>query len=82
MTKSILTAKSELASAILHMKIAKRIVSANVDEGRLLLDERTLQELKDLALSLGNDVAVIESKLGEYGRITFGSKRFAIQKSE
>jgi hypothetical protein len=78
MTRSILTAKSELNQAMQHAKIARAIVKANIDSARLLIDEDDLRELKAAALEAATALATIESYLGSFTRVSVSSKKFAV----
>jgi len=78
MPKTIKEAKANLARAIVHAKIARQIIELVTKEGRMMLKDEEFHQLKDLALIVGNDVATIDSYLGSYGRMSFGSERFAV----
>lgn len=73
-------AKRQLKIAAEAIGKVKNIVGAQVKIARLLMSEEDMHELQDLALKVGSDTATVEQDLAEFGRIGFGSKRFAVIK--
>jgi hypothetical protein len=76
-----------MKDAIKNLKIAamliadsKVLINNHVETARILLNEETIHELKDLSLKIGSDTATIEGDLNEFERLGIGNKRFVIIK--
>jgi len=72
--------KTQLSKIANQVEGHKKLIGAVVDCGRLLMDEDTLHALKDISLKISSDAGSIESLLGEYQRMSVGSKRFIVNK--
>lgn len=60
--------------------LIKRVITADVERARTLLDEDTFHELQSSLLEISSDIGVAESSLGEFERIGFGNPRFAVKR--
>ena len=57
---------------------AKILIQSRVEIGRVLPLEDDLHEAQDIARKIGSDNATIESELGTFERMSFGSRRFSV----